>query len=121
MFCHISFGSLCFCILTHSRAINYGAIGAVIGHEITHGFDDQGTYYNLSCLVMGFIHHNAALFILFITGSQFDKDGNLKNWWNPESMSGFESRKECIIDQYSAYRVPDTDFNVRKDLNPIKH
>jgi predicted metalloendopeptidase len=45
-------------------------------------------------------------------GSQFDKDGNLHNWWNPESYHGFEARKECIINQYSAYHVPGTEFKV---------
>ena len=62
-------------------------MGAVIGHEITHGFDDQG--------------------------SQFDKDGNLNNWWHPESFSGFEKRKECIIEQYNNYSVPGTELKVR--------
>ncbi|HVG35499.1 MAG TPA: M13 family metallopeptidase, partial [Pyrinomonadaceae bacterium] len=60
-------------------AINYGAIGAVIGHEITHGFDDQG--------------------------AKFDKEGNLQNWWTPEDMKNFEKRSECIINQFSGYEV----------------
>ncbi|VDK55333.1 unnamed protein product [Anisakis simplex] len=74
----------------YPKMVNYGAIGAVIGHEITHGFDDQG--------------------------SQFDKDGNLQNWWNADSYSGFAKRKECIIDQYSSYKVPNTDFRVNGKL-----
>ena len=60
-------------------AINYGAIGAVIGHEITHGFDDQG--------------------------AKFDKEGNLKNWWTDVDMKSFEKRSECIINQFSSYEV----------------
>jgi predicted metalloendopeptidase len=56
-------------------AVNYGAIGAVIGHEMGHGFDDQG--------------------------SKFDSGGNLKNWWMPDDRKKFEQRAGCIIDQYS--------------------
>uniref|UniRef100_A0A915CCL5 Peptidase family M13 n=2 Tax=Parascaris univalens TaxID=6257 RepID=A0A915CCL5_PARUN len=74
----------------YPKMVNYGAIGAVIGHEITHGFDDQG--------------------------SQFDKDGNLQNWWNPDSYKGFAKRKECIINQYSSYKVPNTDLTVNGKL-----
>lgn len=60
-------------------AINYGAIGAVIGHEMTHGFDDQG--------------------------SQYDKDGNLKDWWTKEDAARFKSRAQVVVDQYSKYTV----------------
>jgi putative endopeptidase len=60
-------------------AINYGAIGAVIGHEMTHGFDDQG--------------------------SQYDKDGNLKNWWTKEDASKFKTKVQLVIDQYNKYTV----------------
>ncbi len=62
-------------------AINYGAIGAVIGHEITHGFDDEG--------------------------SQFDADGNLSQWWAPEDRANFETRAKCTIDQYGGYSASD--------------
>lgn len=55
-------------------AANYGAIGAVIGHEMGHGFDDQG--------------------------SKFDVQGNLKNWWTPEDRRKFEDRAGCIVDQF---------------------
>jgi len=60
-------------------AINYGAIGAVIGHEITHGFDDQG--------------------------SQFDAEGNLKSWWTKEDRSKFEERAACVTNQFNNYEV----------------
>ncbi|KAK6104828.1 Peptidase M13 family protein [Brugia pahangi] len=75
---------------TYPKMVNYGAIGAVIGHEVTHGFDDQG--------------------------SQYDKDGNLLNWWNVDSYNGFAKRKECIINQYSSYVVPNTDYKVNGKL-----
>ena len=60
-------------------AINYGAIGGVIGHEITHGFDDQGR--------------------------QFDADGKLQDWWAPEDAERFVARAKGLIDQYSAFEV----------------
>ena len=63
-------------------AINYGGIAAVIGHEMTHGFDDQG--------------------------SQFAADGNLKNWWAPSDSIQFRSRTQRVADQYSAFTVLDT-------------
>jgi len=69
------------------RAVNYGAIGAVIGHEITHGFDDQG--------------------------SQFDKIGNLKDWWAASTSKQFVERKRCIIDQYSSFTIPETNGTMR--------
>ena len=60
-------------------AVNYGGMGAVIGHEITHGFDDQG--------------------------SQFDAKGNLKNWWSPDDLKNFKERAQCVSDQFDAYVV----------------
>jgi putative endopeptidase len=62
-----------------SDAFNYGSIGSVIGHEMTHGFDDQG--------------------------SQFDADGNLKNWWTPEDLKNFRERGDCIAKQFGAFEV----------------
>jgi putative endopeptidase len=58
-------------------AVNFGAIGAVIGHEITHGFDDQG--------------------------SQYDKDGNLRNWWTEKAAAEFKKRTSCVEKQFSEY------------------
>jgi putative endopeptidase len=60
-------------------AINYGGMGAVIGHEITHGFDDQG--------------------------SKFDAQGNLKDWWTPEDARNFKERAQCVSDQFDGYVV----------------
>jgi len=62
-------------------AANYGAIGAVIGHEMGHGFDDQG--------------------------SKFDFSGNLKNWWTPEDRKKFEARAQCVVDQFNTMDVGD--------------
>lgn len=74
--------------------MNYGAIGFVIGHEITHGFDDQGR--------------------------QFDKEGNLVDWWEPETKMQYLKRAECIIYQYGNYTVKEVGMNVRtKTLHNI--
>uniref|UniRef100_A0A2M3YZA4 Putative m13 family peptidase n=1 Tax=Anopheles braziliensis TaxID=58242 RepID=A0A2M3YZA4_9DIPT len=61
------------------KSLNYGGIGVVIGHEITHGFDDKGR--------------------------QFDKDGNMMQWWNNATIKTFRERAQCIIDQYSRYKI----------------
>ncbi|HEV2984355.1 MAG TPA: M13 family metallopeptidase [Vicinamibacterales bacterium] len=62
-------------------AVNYGAAGGVIGHELTHGFDDEGR--------------------------QFDAQGNLKDWWTPEDAKAFEERAACIVDEYSSFTAVD--------------
>jgi putative endopeptidase len=67
-------------------AVNYGAIGGVIGHEVSHGFDDLG--------------------------AQFDAEGNLRNWWTPQDMAQFKTRTKRLAEQYSAYQVfPDLNLN----------
>ncbi|ANI89672.1 peptidase M13 [Arachidicoccus ginsenosidimutans] len=63
-------------------ALNYGGIGMVIGHEMTHTFDDQG--------------------------AQFDKDGNVKNWWTKEDYAKFKAKTQQVIDLYSSFTVLDT-------------
>lgn len=62
-------------------AVLYGAIGAVIGHEMTHGFDDQG--------------------------SQYAADGNLKNWWTEEDKVKFEAKTKMVVDQFNGYKILD--------------
>jgi len=62
-------------------AANLGAIGAVIGHEMTHGFDDQGR--------------------------KFDASGNLRDWWTPKDAQEFEKRAACIADEYSGFTALD--------------
>jgi len=68
--------------------LNFGGIGSVIGHEITHGFDDQGR--------------------------QFDKSGNLVDWWTQETLKGFTNGAKCYIDQYGSIVDPDTSKNVSR-------
>ncbi|OSZ78958.1 peptidase M13 [Chitinophagaceae bacterium IBVUCB1] len=63
-------------------AVNYGGIGAVIGHEITHGFDDQGR--------------------------QYDADGNLNDWWTPEDAAKFKEKTDIVVKQYNSFTVLDT-------------
>ena len=62
-------------------AVNYGAIGTIIGHEITHGFDDQG--------------------------SRFDADGHLRNWWTDTDRAEFERRADVVVGQFDGYAVAD--------------
>jgi len=72
--------------LAADEAINYGAIGAVIGHEIGHGVDDQG--------------------------SKFDGDGNIRNWWTDADRAEFEARTDALVGQYdSYYPFPDLHVN----------
>ena len=61
-------------------ATNYGAIGAVIGHELTHGFDDQGR--------------------------QFDAKGNLEDWWTAADAKAFDERAQCVVNEYSGFTLP---------------
>jgi putative endopeptidase len=60
-------------------AVNYGGMGAVIGHEISHGFDDQG--------------------------SKFDGKGNLQEWWSPDDRKNFTERGDCVVNQFNGYEV----------------
>jgi putative endopeptidase len=70
-------------------AVNYGAIGAVIGHELTHGFDDEG--------------------------SQFDAQGNLHNWWTPKDREQFDKLEACFVNEYDGFVAVD-DVHVRGKL-----
>ena len=71
-------------------AINYGAMGAVIGHEMTHGFDDQGR--------------------------QYDKDGNLKDWWTKEDAAKYVKEAEKVVQQFNSYTVIDSTTHVNGKL-----
>jgi putative endopeptidase len=70
-------------------AVNYGGIGAVIGHEMGHGFDDQG--------------------------SKYDASGNLRNWWTEQDLKEFSTRTKVLVEQYANYQVFD-DLNVNGKL-----
>jgi endothelin-converting enzyme/putative endopeptidase len=59
--------------------VNYGAIGVVIGHEISHGFDDQG--------------------------AQYDAQGRLQNWWGEADLRQFQARGQCVVDQFEHYFI----------------
>jgi putative endopeptidase len=75
-----------------SDAVNYGAIGTIIGHEISHSFDDQG--------------------------AQFDAQGRLRNWWTPEDSAHFQAATAALVAQYSAYRpFPDLAVNGQQTLS----
>lgn len=67
-------------------AVNFGGIGAVVGHELTHGFDDQGR--------------------------QFDDDGNLRDWWKAQDAAEFKKRVDCLVKEYSSFTpLPDEHIN----------
>ncbi|XP_055546454.1 neprilysin-2-like isoform X2 [Wyeomyia smithii] len=68
------------------KYLNYGAIGWVIGHEITHGFDDKGR--------------------------QYDKNGNLYDWWQPTTKKAYLEKARCVIEQYGNYTEPDVKLNL---------
>lgn len=75
-----------------SDAVNYGAIGAVIGHEISHSFDDQG--------------------------AQFDAQGRLRDWWTKDDLEHFQAAAKKLVDQYSAYKpFPDLALNGQLTLS----
>jgi len=69
----------------HSVAVNLGGMGMVVGHELTHGFDDQG--------------------------AQFDAKGNLANWWQPETEKQFKQRTTCVAEQYGKYEIAGKKLN----------
>jgi len=72
-------------------AVNFGGIGAVIGHELTHGFDDEGR--------------------------QFDAQGNLRDWWTPADAEAFNKRAQCFVDEYSSFvAVDDVHLNGKLTL-----
>lgn len=71
-------------------ALNYGAIGFVVGHELTHAFDDQGR--------------------------QYDENGNLYSWWTPEDVDAFNSRTKVLVKQFENYRILNTNVNGRLTL-----
>ncbi|CAG7731662.1 unnamed protein product [Allacma fusca] len=74
----------------YPKSINYGAIGVVMGHELTHGFDDQGREY--------------------------DKFGNLNQWWNNETINKFKKQAECIVNQYSSFKIDGETLNGKQTL-----
>jgi endothelin-converting enzyme/putative endopeptidase len=65
--------------LANVDAVNYGGIGVIIGHEISHGFDDQG--------------------------AQFDAEGRLQNWWTEADLKEFQKRGQCVVDQFEGYFI----------------
>ena len=70
-------------------AVNYGHIGAVIGHELTHGFDDEG--------------------------KKFDAKGNLSDWWTPEDTKNFEAKTDCLVDEYNQF-IPVDNLHINGKL-----
>uniref|UniRef100_A0AAX7VAH0 Endothelin-converting enzyme 1 n=1 Tax=Astatotilapia calliptera TaxID=8154 RepID=A0AAX7VAH0_ASTCA len=72
------------------KALNFGGIGVVMGHELTHAFDDQGREY--------------------------DKDGNLRPWWKNSSVEAFKTQTQCMVEQYGNYSINQESLNGRQTL-----
>ncbi|BFZ23133.1 hypothetical protein BsWGS_26172 [Bradybaena similaris] len=68
------------------KSLNFGGIGVVVGHEITHGFDDEGR--------------------------QYDKHGNLAQWWSNSSVEQFKGKAKCIVEQYGNFTVPEANLKL---------
>ncbi|XP_060814400.1 neprilysin-4-like isoform X2 [Bombus pascuorum] len=75
------------------QSVNYGAMGAIMGHELTHGFDDQGRRY--------------------------DENGNLQQWWSNETLQRYHEKVECIIKQYGNYHLPELGDNNNFTVNGV--
>ncbi|KAG5268072.1 hypothetical protein AALO_G00207930 [Alosa alosa] len=73
--------------MDYPRSLSYGAIGVIVGHELTHGFDNNGRKY--------------------------DKDGNLDLWWTNASITRFNEKTQCMVDQYNNYRWKEAGLNIR--------
>jgi len=71
-------------------SLNYGGMGVIMGHELTHGFDDQGREY--------------------------DKDGNLHQWWNNKTIDKFKDKTKCVVKQYNQYKVNNKNINGMQTL-----
>ncbi|EFO26887.1 hypothetical protein LOAG_01595 [Loa loa] len=71
---------------TFPKAVNFGSIGSIIGHEMIHGFDDRG--------------------------SQFDHQGNLRDWWDGATKQNFKEKKDCFMKEYNNYIVPGTNLHI---------
>ncbi|XP_014279943.3 endothelin-converting enzyme homolog [Halyomorpha halys] len=76
--------------INHQQALNFGAMGVVMGHELTHAFDDQGREY--------------------------DKFGNMHQWWNNKTIERFKKQTECVVKQYSSYEINTKHLNGKQTL-----
>lgn len=76
--------------INHQQALNFGAMGVVMGHELTHAFDDQGREY--------------------------DKYGNMHQWWNNKTIERFKKQTECVVKQYSNYEINNKHLNGKQTL-----
>jgi membrane metallo-endopeptidase-like protein 1 len=76
--------------VNYAQSVNYGGIGAIMGHELCHAFDD--------------------------TGREHDKYGNLHQWWKNQTIDEFNKAAQCIVDQYSNYKTNGENINGKRTL-----
>lgn len=79
--------------IRNPKSLNFGAMGVVMGHELTHAFDDQGREY--------------------------DKFGNLHQWWNNKTIDRFKERANCLSKQYEQYKINGKNLNGKQTLGTI--
>lgn len=83
------------------RALNYGMVGLVVGHEIMHAFDDSGILLYISSQ----LRFKTKKYVHEIIGRMYDKRGNRRQWWTQETMETFSKKAECFVQQYNNYNL----------------